>query len=123
MAYMMMLVADDTDQLNAILRAWEDIHVDDVIFIDSTSYHRAATAHLHIPMRFMFEKLEYGHRQSSVVLFGIAKDEAMVQDCIAQAETVIGDLDTLRNAMLVAWPLTMVKGFPKHASDRREGAQ
>ena len=123
MAYMMMLVADDTDQLNEILRAWQDIHVDDVVFIDSTSYHRAVTKHLHIPMRFMFEKLEHGHRQSSVVLFGIASDEAMVQDCIAQAEKVIGDLDTVQNAMLAAWPLPIVKGFPKRAPDQREGAQ
>lgn len=123
MAYMMMLVADDTDQVNAILHTWKDIHVDDVIFIDSMSYHRAGIEQSHIPMRFMFEKLAHGHRQSSVVLFGIAKDEAMVQQCITQAETVIGDLDTLRNAMLVAWPLPIVKGFPTRALDQREDAQ
>jgi len=123
MTYMMMLVADDTDQLNAILRAWENIPVDDVVFIDSISYHRAGIEQPHIPMRFMFEKLEHRQRQSSVALFGIARDEAMVQQCIAQAETVIGDLDTAPNAMLVAWPLPIVKGFPKRAPGQSEIVQ
>jgi hypothetical protein len=123
MAYMMMLVVDDTDQLNAVLRAWETIPVDDVVFMDSISYHRAGIEQPHIPMRFMFEKLEHRQRQSSVVLFGIVKDEAIVQQCIAQAETVIGDLDTAPNAMVVAWPLPIVRGFPKHAPDQRENVQ
>ena len=74
----MMLVADDTDQLNAILRVWEGSHVDDVVLMDITSFHRAGIAKPHIPMRFMFEKLEHRQRQSSVALFGTARDEALV---------------------------------------------
>jgi hypothetical protein len=113
MAYMVMLVADDVDQLNEVLEAWKNIHVDDVIFLDSTCFHRAGTRTPHIPMRFMFENLAKGRQQCSVTLFGVVADEAMVQQCIAQAETVIGDLDTAVNAALVAWPLPIVKGFPK----------
>ena len=120
MAYMMMLVADDTDQLNAILRVWERLHVDDVVLVDSTSFHRSGIEQPHIPMRFIFEKPAHRQRQSSVALFGIAEDEAMVQQCIAQAETVIGDLDAAPTAMLVAWPLPIVKGFPKDSRNRTE---
>ena len=68
----------------------------------------------------MFEKLEHRQRQSSVVLFGIARDEAMVQQCIALAETVTGDLDVAKNAMFVAWPLPIVKGFPRRARGQNE---
>lgn len=120
MAYMMMLVADDTDQLNAILRAWESIPVDDVVIIDSTSFHRAGIEQPHIPMRFMFEKLEHRQRQPSITCFAVARDEAMVQQCIAQAETVVGDLDAAQTAMLVAWPLPIVKGFPGRVRDQPE---
>jgi hypothetical protein len=119
----MMLVVDDTDQLTAILRAWESVPVDDVVFMDATSFHRAGIEQPHIPIRFRFEKLEHRQRQSSVVLFGIAEDEAMVQQCIAQAETVIGDLDTAQYAMMIAWPLPIVKGFSKRALDQRENVQ
>jgi hypothetical protein len=123
MAYIMMLVADDTDQLNAILHAWESIHVDDVVFMDSTSFHRAGIHQPHIPMRFMFERLEHRQYQSSVVLLGIATDEAMVEQCLAQVETVIGDLDADQNAIFVAWPLPIVKGFPKRTGTQGEAVE
>jgi hypothetical protein len=113
MAYMMMLVANDTDRLNAVLRAWECIHVDDIVFMDSICFHRTGRERPHIPMRFMFERLAQGRQQCSVTLFGVVSDEAMVQQCIAQAESVIGDLDTAENAMFVAWPLPIVRGFPR----------
>ncbi len=121
MAYMIMLVTDDVDQLNAVLEAWKDIHIDDVVFVDSTCFHRAGVKSRHIPMRFMFETLG-GRQQCSVTMFGIVADEATVQQCIAQAETVIGDLDMATNALLAAWPLPIVKGFPKQ-SKHQEGAK
>ncbi len=122
MVYMMMLVTDDVDQLNAVLEAWKDIHIDDVVFVDSTCFHRAGAKSRHIPMRFMFETFSMGRRQCSVTMFGIVADEATVQQCIAQAETVVGDLDAAANALLAAWPLPIVKGFPKHPT-RQEGPQ
>lgn len=121
MTYMLMLVTDDVQQLNAVLKAWNNIHVDDIVFMDSTCFHRTGAARPHIPMRFMFEKLEKD--QCSVTLFGIVKDEATVQQCLAQAETVIGDLDTAPNAMFAAWPLSLVKGFPKQAGHEGGAAQ
>jgi hypothetical protein len=123
MAYMMMLVADDIAQLEAVLKAWEIVHVDDIVFMGSTCFHREGIDRPHIPMRFMFERLEQGQRQCSVTLFGIVRDEAMVQQCIVQAESVIGDLDTAKNAVLVAWPLSIIKGFPKQARSRSDGAE
>jgi len=120
MGYMMMLVANDADQLNAVLKAWERIQVDDIVLMDSTCFHRAGVKRPHIPMRFMFEKPDKGQEQCSVTLFGIVRDEATVRQCIAQAETVIGDLDTVENAMLVAWPLSIVKGLPKQTTESSE---
>ncbi len=118
MAYMIMLVVSDTEQLDAILTAWEKIHVDDIVFMDSTCFHRTAIERRHIPMRFMFERLDEGQRQCSVTLFGLVSDEAVLQQCIRQAETVIGDFDTEPNAMLAAWPLPIIKGFPKQTRAR-----
>jgi hypothetical protein len=112
MAYMVMLVANDVEQINAVLKAWEDIYVDDIVLMDSRCSHRGAKDRPHIPMRFMFERLAQGQRQCSVTLFGVVRDEAMVQQCIVQAETVIGDFDIAENTMLVAWPLPIVRGFP-----------
>jgi len=120
MAYMMMLVAKDVEQINAVLKAWESIHVDDIILVESTCFHREAEGRPHIPMRFMFEKLAQGRRQCSVTLFGVVTDEAVVQTCIVQAETVIGDFDIAENAMLVAWQLPITRGFPGQPVGRGE---
>ena len=120
MAYMMMLVANSVEQINAVLEAWEEIHVDDIVLMDSTCFHREAEDRPHIPMRFMFERLAEGQRQPSITLFGVVRDEAMVEHCIAQAETVIGDFDIAENAMLVAWPLPIIRGFPRQDLGRGE---
>jgi len=122
MSYMIMLVADDLDQIQRVMKAWKNIHVDDIVFVDSTCFHRAGTMGRHIPMRFVLSRRDRGQERGSVTLFGIVPDEAMVQQCIEQAETVVGDLDAARNAMLVAWPLTIVKGFGKHTPDEGEMA-
>lgn len=118
MAYMIMLVSDDIDQIDEVLKAWETIHVDDIVFMDSTCFHRTGKIRPHIPMRFMFEKLDKGQQQCSVTLFGIVTDEKAVQQCIKQAETIIGDLDAAKNAMFAAWPLSIIKGFPKLSAER-----
>ena len=115
MAYMMMLVTDDMAQLNNVLKAWETIHVDGIVMMDSTCFHRVSKEKHHIPMRFMFEKLAHGHQQYSMTLFGVVQDEATVQQCITQAETVIGDLNTAPNALFVAWPVPIFKGYPKQS--------
>jgi hypothetical protein len=123
MAYMIMLVSDAVNQLDAVLRAWETIHVDDIVFMDSTCFHRTGKLQPHIPMRFMFEKLDKGQQQCSVTLFGIVNDEKVVQQCIELAETIIGDLDTATNSMFAAWPLPIIKGFSKLNIERGEGRQ
>ncbi|MBN1484760.1 MAG: hypothetical protein JXA37_08570 [Chloroflexia bacterium] len=123
MAYMIMLVAENTAQVDAVLEAWESIPVDDVVFVDSTCFHREGAERPHIPMRFVFQPLGGGQRQCSVTLFGIVRDEGMVQQCIEQAETVMGDIASEKNAMLVAWPLCVIKGFSPPADDQGGEAQ
>ena len=120
MAFMMMLVATDVEKVNAVLKAWETIRVDDIVLMDSTCFHREASARPHIPMRYLFERLDQGQQQCTVTLFGVVRDEAMVQQCITRAETVIGDFDVANDAMLVAWPLPIVKGFPRQVHTEGE---
>jgi len=114
MAYMIMLVANNMEQIDSVMDAWQADHVDDIVFMESTCFHRAERQRPRIPMRFLFESMDRGQQQVSVTLFGIVGDEAAVEHCIGQAEEVIGDLDADPNAMLVAWPLPIIKGYPKH---------
>jgi hypothetical protein len=120
MAYMIMLIVDNLDQLNAVLDAWEDIQVNDVTFLESTCFHRAGIQRPHIPMRFMFENLGQVREQCTLTLFAMVPDEATVHQCIAKAETALGGFDTAQNTMLTAWPLPIIKGVPKRPADGGE---
>ena len=113
MAYMMMLVLENADQMYDVWEAWESLHVDEVTFVESTCARAQPARRHHIPMRFMFENLSGGPEVCSLTLFGIVPDEAGVQACITAAESVLGDLNASRVAMLAAWPLAVVKGYPK----------
>ena len=112
MSYMIMLVIENEQQLSEILDAWDELHVADVTFLESTCSHHQPIRRRHIPMRFMFENLSGTQQACSLTLFGIVPDEATVQACIKAVESVVGDLDETKNAVLVAWPLPIVKGAP-----------
>ena len=113
MAYMIMLVLENADQMHDVLEAWDNLPVDDVTFFESTCARAQPACRRHIPMRFMFENLSGEQEACSLTLFGIVPDEGGVHDCLTAAESAIGDLDGSRVAMLVAWPLAVVKGYPK----------
>jgi hypothetical protein len=115
MAYMIMLIVDNLDQLDAVLDAWEDIQLNDVTFLESTCFHRAGIQRPRIPMRFMFENLGQVRGQCTLTLFAIVPDEATVHQCIAKAEATIGGFDAAQNTMLTAWPLPIIKGVPERS--------
>jgi len=117
MAYMIMLVVDGPTQIDQVIEAWQQIPVDQVILLDSTCCHAEALRKPHIPMRFVFG-LVGGHEASTRTLFGIVHDEGAVQHCIAQAESVLGPLAASPNALLAAWPLPIVHGYPKAEPDQ-----
>jgi hypothetical protein len=61
----------------------------------------------------MFESVSGGRETSTLTLFAIVMDKAMVHTCIEAAEAITGDLEATPTAMMAAWPLPIVKGFPK----------
>ena len=119
MAYMLMLVVEDPDRADRVPAAWHDLGVHDLTLVESACYHGAAAPRGRPPLHFVYE----GDGQSgacSITYYAVVPDEAALQRCVAAAEVVLGDLDTAPNALLAAWPLTMVKGYPKRR--REEGA-
>ena len=113
MAYMMMLVLEESEQLKPVLESWQALGVDEITFVESTCAHLHAPPRAHIPIRFIFEPVSGEREACTLTLFAVVADEATVQTCIDAAEAVIGDLAAAPTAMIAAWPLSIVKGFPK----------
>ena len=53
--FMVMLVLDDCNCLDAVLDAWDQIGIDGVTIIESTGIQRRRTLRARIPLRFDFE--------------------------------------------------------------------
>lgn len=107
--YMIMLVLDNPNQLEALLHAWEGAGVRGATIVESTGIQRLRRVSL--PMRYIFQTagpVEEGH----LTLFVIVESEAVVQSCLAATESVTGDLDLPDTGVFAAWPITTVKGLP-----------
>ena len=113
MAYMMMLVLEESRKLRAVLESWQALGVDEITFVESTCAHLRAPPRAHIPIRFAFEPVSGEREACTITLFAVVADEAAAHRCIDATEAVIGDLDAAPAAMIAAWPLPIVKGFPK----------
>lgn len=105
--YMIMLVLDNPDQLEMVVRAWDQAGVRGATIIESTGFHRLRQRFL--PMRYVFPGggvVEEGH----LTLFVIVPSEEAVQHCLEATEKIVGDLNQPHTGVLAAWPLLLVKG-------------
>lgn len=107
--FMVLLVLDNPDQLEAVLQAWDQAGIRGATIIESTGIHR----HLKrlIPMRYLFQT-QSGEEAGHLTLLAIVESQALVDACLQATETVTGDLDGPNTGIFAAWPLTTVKGLP-----------
>jgi nitrogen regulatory protein P-II 1 len=107
--FMVFLVLDDPNQLEAVLRAWDQAGVRGATIIESSGIHRQLRRL--IPMRYAFQSAgtkEEGH----LTLLAMVETQEVVDACLRATETVTGDLDDPRTGVFASWPLTTVKGVP-----------
>lgn len=112
MMYMVMMVLDDCNCLDAVLEAWEKVGIGGVTIVESTGIQRRRIQQSRIPLRFDFEGLLHTDQEGHYTLFAIVVGEEMAHRALAAAESVLGDLDKPHTGVLAAWPLTLVKGVP-----------
>jgi hypothetical protein len=112
MPYMVMLIVRDPGHLEAVLDAWKTIQVDHVTFVESVCSLRVEAPPPHIPMRFLFEGVGHARERCSFTLFAVVPDDETLGQCMDKAEGVVGGFGAPGNAMLAAWPLPIVRGYP-----------
>ncbi len=108
--FMIMLVLDDSDHLDAILEAWAGLGVSRVTIIESSGMHRRKLKHF--PMRYL-----YGGKAveecGNLTLIVIVKNEPLIRQCLKAVEEIVGDLNQPNTGVFAAWPLTLTKGIPQ----------
>lgn len=113
MAYMVILVLAQTDQLDAVVEAWRAAEANGITVFQSANLAqvedrcRRDDLPLFPSMRDIFENETFDH----YTLFTVVENEAQIDQLIMAAEQHIGDLDLPGNGVLVALPVVRAKGL------------
>lgn len=113
--YMICLVLDTPERLDAVLDAWEEIGITGATLLESTGMSRRRAQRAHISPRFGFAPPVVGGQEGNYTLFAVVASEQLVQQCFDRTETVVGDFSDPNTGILTAWPLMAVRGFTPSA--------
>lgn len=111
--YMILLVLDDPEQLDAVIGAWETVGIRGVTMLESTGLGRLRQSR--VPARYYFQSSgveEEGH----LTLLAVVPDESKVEACLLATEEITGSLDEPHTGIFTAWPLLIAKGVTGKAS-------
>ncbi len=109
--HMVMLVIDDMDRLDEVLDAWLEVGVAGATIIESTGLHRLRFKSLGARYSFGLPRASDRVEQGHYTVFVAVKDVGQARQCLAAAESVLGDLDDPHTGIFAAWPLTVSKGL------------
>lgn len=119
--YMVMLVLQQIDRLDAVLSAWRAIGVPGATIVESTGTY-ARERRRHIASRFPFAQASPADMErGQFTLFAAVEDASWADRCLEAAESVVGDLSEPNTGIFLAWPLAQAKGIRK-GGNRTEGA-
>lgn len=105
--YMIMLVLDDPEQLDAVIGAWETVGIRGVTMLESTGLGRLRQSR--IPARYYFQNTQI-EEEGHLTLLTVVPDENKVNACLKATEEITGDLNEPHTGIFTAWPLFMSKG-------------
>jgi nitrogen regulatory protein PII len=127
MAFLVVLVLDDTDKRSLILDAWESVGVKGITILGSTGLGRVRRAGLRddLPLMPSLQDMLYGETSHHHTLFSVVDSQEQVNALIKTTQTIIGDLSQPNTGLLFVVPVLQVVGLPKtetwQENDQRQG--
>lgn len=113
--YMIMFVLNDTDNLEDIIQAWNDIGVNRITVMPSTGLGKLKKAALRddIPLIPSLEDLIAHTEIASRTLFTVVKNEDVIDQVVSQTEKIIGDLNKPNTGVIFVLPVARAYGLDK----------
>jgi len=114
-AYLVVMIVDDPDDCPAILESWESLGVRGVTILESTGLGLVKRTGLRDDMPLMpsLRDLLEGNEEHHRTLLSVVDDERRVDDMIAAAQKITGDLDRGNTGFLFVVPVMRVHGLGK----------
>ena len=119
--YMVWLVLDQVDLMDAVQKAWEKAGINGATIIESSGFFSRKQGKKYVATRYVLPTLSETVKKGNYSIFSVVETEAQVQAALAATEEVTGSLDDPKTGIFAAWPLVMVKGLPKPPAGEGEG--
>lgn len=115
--HMIMLVIDDPDFLDEVIKAWRSAGVTGATILESMGAYRRETGHIRGRYLFGMPALAETVGRAQYTLFAIVPDQRTAELTLQATEEVMGDLTQPDTGVFAAWELSLAKGVPDRASD------
>jgi len=118
MSYLVVMIIDNPEQCPGVLEAWRDIGVKGATVLESTGMGRLMKAGLRDDMPLIPNLSSFlGLREEpNRTIFSVVEDQATVDQMVARAQEIVGDLDDPHTGILFVLPVLQVHGLKRPAS-------
>ena len=113
MAEVVVLVLEEGERLNAVIRAWREAGVGSATVLDSVGVRRLAERFTmdDVPLFPSLSNVMRGRRSAQKTLFAVVSDPATVEALIEGTKRVLGNLDEPGEGILFTLPVSRVVGL------------
>jgi len=110
---LLIMVLDDSTQLNQVMMAWRGAGVMGITVLESTGMNRILPRHSPQPMFTGFSNLFGGGRMGHHTIFAVVDSIAVAETAVRATEEVLGDLTQPHTGIIFAGPISKVWGMPE----------
>ena len=111
--YMLMMVLDNSENLNDVLQAWVNAGVPGVTILESTGINRVLPREQAGPMFAGFSQIFGAGRVGHNTLFAVIENLALAETAVKATEAIIGDLNKPHTGIIFALPVAKTWGIPE----------
>jgi hypothetical protein len=111
--YMLIMVLDNSENLNDVLQAWMDAGVPGVTILESTGINRVLPREQAGPMFAGFSQIFGAGRVGHNTLFAVIENLALAETAVKATETVVGNLNDPHTGVVFVVPVAKTWGFPE----------
>lgn len=119
--YMIMLVLNDPDKLDAVLDAWHEVGIGGATVLESTGIYRRRPELMGARFAFGFPPVGNMSERGHYTLFTIVADALAVDHCHRATEAVIGNLREPNTGVMAAWALERTWGAARQFGMQEDG--
>ena len=111
--YMLIMVLDDSENLNDVLQAWVDAGVPGVTILESTGINRVLPREQAGPMFAGFSHIFGSGRVGHNTIFAVIESMELAETAVKATEAVVGDLNEPNTGIDFVLPVAKSWGIPE----------